>query len=276
MRWSPIRGRGPIRRSWRWRGARGPAVVADAAQILGRRGAPPRRRGAGPADRPPGRQCRGQRRSRRSAAWAGRPRSSRWSARCAATTSFAPSPAIGVLGSAATRGRWRRWRRFCKTAATSARRRARWGAVRRPRGRSRPLAALLGRSRHCAGGGGVALADLIERHQLRFGPSPAARSDAARGARCPSWTALERRWGQADAGEQAALCALLGRLGDPALIAALATLLDGEPGSPSAAARALERLAHQSDAAIRQALRHADSAHRAALLPLFELRRRIS
>ncbi|MFO0579933.1 MAG: HEAT repeat domain-containing protein [Polyangia bacterium] len=116
----------------------------------------------------------------------------------------------------------------------------------------------------------LALANLVELHGLRFGPS-AALDQTLREWVGPFTPQLIRLAEQADPKEQAALCVLGGRLGDPALIPVLVRLLDGEPAVAEQAGRALERLTYPAEAALRDVLRSADSAHRTALLPLVAL-----
>lgn len=111
----------------------------------------------------------------------------------------------------------------------------------------------------------VALADLVERHQVRFGPS-AQLDQTLREAVGPFTARLIQAVAQLDATGLTALCTIFGRLADPALIPTLAQLLDRELGVAEQAARALERLAHQSEAAFRYALHTADGPHRAMLL----------
>lgn len=145
------------------------------------------------------------------------------------------------------------------------------------RGAVGPLATLLGQPdeglvRVAVG----ALADLMERHQLRFGPSAqldqTVRELVGRyAARLIGLLAAPDLPGPLTASEQAALCAVLGRLGDPQGIPVLLRLLAGEAAVAEPAARALEQLARQSTAALVQALRTADSGQRALLLPLLSL-----
>lgn len=127
-----------------------------------------------------------------------------------------------------------------------------------------------------------ALADLMERHQLRFGPSAqleqAVRELVGRFAKrliellaAQSPVSPVRSANPLTASEQAALCAVLGRLGDPQVIPVLLPLLTGAPAVAEPAARALEHLARQSAAALVQALRTADSGQRVLLLPLLNL-----
>lgn len=116
----------------------------------------------------------------------------------------------------------------------------------------------------------LALADLLELHQLRFGPS-AQLDQSLREAIGPSVLRLMQSVTQRDAQEQTALCALCGRLEDPALIPALVKLLSGERGLAEQAALALERLSHHSEVALRELLHGTDSTQRKALLPLLAL-----
>lgn len=116
----------------------------------------------------------------------------------------------------------------------------------------------------------AALADLVERHQIRFGPS-AALDQTMRELVGPYAGSLIELLPKAAAAEQAAICALLGRLADPAAIPVLLQRLGGEPLVAEQAARALERLAQQSEAVLLHLVRTADSAQRALLLPRLTL-----
>lgn len=116
----------------------------------------------------------------------------------------------------------------------------------------------------------AALANLIELHQLRFGAS-AQLDQSLRESVGPFAQRLVQLVGQVEPTEQAAVCVIFSRLDDPALLPALVGLLSGERMVAEQAARAIERLVHRSDAASQQALRSANSAQRRALLPLLTL-----
>lgn len=116
----------------------------------------------------------------------------------------------------------------------------------------------------------VALAELIERHQLRFGPS-ALLDQSLRESVGPAAQRLMQSMSRFDAQEQAALCALCARLDDPELLPALVKLLDGASGLTAQVAQALERLARHSESAIRDLLLGANSTQRTALLPQLAL-----
>ena len=82
---------------------------------------------------------------------------------------------------------------------------------------------------------------------------------------------LEQAVDGAAAEEQAAICAVLSWIRDPAAAATLISLLDA---SPAPAAVALRALGRESDAQILLALREGDSGRRALLLPLISSRTR--
>ena len=133
-----------------------------------------------------------------------------------------------------------------------------------------PLMKLLGRagestSRVCV----QALADLQERHHERFGNSQPI--DAAILAADPE-RRLVHRLVQALTGaesfEQIAVCRVLGALGGEAAAGALSQLLDGAEDVADEAASALRKLGRGSDWALVRALVEGDSARRRALLPI--------
>ncbi len=113
----------------------------------------------------------------------------------------------------------------------------------------------------------VSLCDLLDRTHERTG-SPAQLEDTLR--KEISSTAV-RRLGrclaQADVAETVAICRLLGLVGGGDAVQILSQRLDGAGPVAEAAAEALHRLGHQSDAEIGMALRQGDSARRKVLLP---------
>lgn len=113
----------------------------------------------------------------------------------------------------------------------------------------------------------VSLCDLLDRTRERTG-SPAHLEDTLRKA--ISGTAV-RRLGrclaQADVPETVAICRVLGLVGGGDAVQILSQRLDGAAAVAEAAAAALHRLGHQSDAEIGMALRQGDSARRKVLLP---------
>ena len=114
----------------------------------------------------------------------------------------------------------------------------------------------------------VALGDLEARHAARLGESSAIA--AAVGATAD--TTPVRRLGQALAGadaiEQAAIARVLGMLGGGEAITILSRMLDADPAVAAVAASALGRLAHAAERELLDALEQGDSARRLVLLPL--------
>ncbi|APR81501.1 HEAT repeat protein [Minicystis rosea] len=115
----------------------------------------------------------------------------------------------------------------------------------------------------------AALADLRERHRERYGLVEPIDDALRRAAPMP---ASARRLAQAlDAAsqiEQAAICALLGALGGDAAAAELTALVDGPPNVAAAAAAALVQLGGSADARLFASLQKRNSEKRRLLLPL--------
>lgn len=114
----------------------------------------------------------------------------------------------------------------------------------------------------------VSLSDLHERYRERFGAALAVEEALRQTA--PAQSAV-RRLGQcavgAEATEQAAVCLVLGVLGSDAAVPVLTRLLL-TPAAAGAAAAALKKIARsESEVQILRAVRDGDSARRAALLP---------
>jgi HEAT repeat protein len=118
----------------------------------------------------------------------------------------------------------------------------------------------------------TALAELHERHVERHGVAVALE----RALGSASSPAVVRRLTQALAGadpaEQAALCRVLGALGDDSAVPSLTRLLDAPPPVAIRAADALKQLGHGADEHVLAALRDGDSTRRALLLPLVTAR----
>lgn len=114
----------------------------------------------------------------------------------------------------------------------------------------------------------VALADLLESHEQRYGSSLVARSALKQVAT----TAMVRRAAQAlasaDKDERVALCVVLGACEHEAGALALTRMLDGAPAVATAAADALSQLGHAANEQLRIALEHGDSTRRQILLPI--------
>lgn len=115
----------------------------------------------------------------------------------------------------------------------------------------------------------LALVDLIESQIARYGSA----AQALEALRQSAGEAAARRVSQtlagADAQERVALCVLLGALQNEAAADALVPMLDAAPAVASAAAAALKQLGRGADDQMRRALADGDSARRRALLPLF-------
>ncbi|HET8933118.1 MAG TPA: HEAT repeat domain-containing protein [Polyangiales bacterium] len=113
-----------------------------------------------------------------------------------------------------------------------------------------------------------ALADLIERHEELYGNS----SLIFEAIRTSGSDAAVRRLVHALAGaelvERLGICRVLGALQNEAAAPELQRLLDGEPRVAAAAAEALKQLDRGSGEQLRNALHQGDSARRQILLPL--------
>ncbi|WP_437666292.1 HEAT repeat domain-containing protein [Sorangium sp. So ce1182] len=133
-----------------------------------------------------------------------------------------------------------------------------------------PLVRLIGRpSDAVARVAAVALAELRERYRERYGTAEpideALRSEVlAPGAA----RRLSHSLAGSDPGEQAMICSVLGAIGGEDVLLELTRLLDAEPPVASAAADALGRLSRSADTRVLAALRDGDSARRLLLLPL--------
>lgn len=118
----------------------------------------------------------------------------------------------------------------------------------------------------------LALVELHRQHAERFGSTHAVE-DALRSAAPPS---AIRKLGRALAGastaEQIAIAWVLGALGGDDAIALLTPMLDAAPPVAGAATEALERIGREATARITAALRDGDSATRRAILPALHVR----
>lgn len=133
-----------------------------------------------------------------------------------------------------------------------------------------PLAALLAKpSDGTARVAALALSELEQGYAARFG-TPLVIEALLRKANPPG---AVRRLIHAATGasvaEQGALCWVLGTLGDREAAPALVKLLDATPSVAAAAAEALKKLERSMDAELLAALREGDSARRLVLLPVF-------
>jgi HEAT repeat protein len=114
-----------------------------------------------------------------------------------------------------------------------------------------------------------ALTSLREEYEARFGQATAVEEILRRTVEPRAATRrLAHALADADAAEKAAICTVLGILGEDAAVPVLIPLL-GQPGAVgSAAHQALRRLGQKSDQLLAEALRASDSASRVVLLPL--------
>ncbi|HXU65644.1 MAG TPA: HEAT repeat domain-containing protein [Polyangia bacterium] len=118
----------------------------------------------------------------------------------------------------------------------------------------------------------LALTDLQQRHRERFGSDDAIVKDLAVAAAADTSDTTVRQLTRAlsggDIAEQVAICAVLGNIQQPAAAAALSGLLTGPPEVATAAAAALHRLGSSVETQMLNDLRNGDTAKRRALLPL--------
>ena len=133
-----------------------------------------------------------------------------------------------------------------------------------------PLVRLLARS---AGAtvrvAALSLQDLRRRNGERFGDAGHGEDGIRREGRDPAIVRhLVRALAEGDSSERVAICFVLGALGDPSTAPALSELLDGPPPVAEAATEALRRLGPEATTQVLQGLRAGDSAKRRALLPL--------
>jgi len=115
----------------------------------------------------------------------------------------------------------------------------------------------------------LSLADLRERHAQLFG-SEDPIDEAIRGAdeRVAVGRRLTRALSGADPAEQVAIAAVLGAIGGEDAVSALTQLLDGAAPVAHAATAALKRLGRASDPQLLRALGEGDSKRRELLLPI--------
>ncbi len=131
-----------------------------------------------------------------------------------------------------------------------------------------PLAALLGHgSESVARVAAVALWELKLRYQQKYGESEAPEAELERAK--PNDGALRRLingLAQSDADEQIAVGYLLGAAGGPHAVAGLKSLLDAGDRVAEVAAAGLKRLGRHADEQLAQALREGNSTRRQVLL----------
>lgn len=135
---------------------------------------------------------------------------------------------------------------------------------------ARPLAQMLARRGGAqARVAAMAFADLLDRHADRYGSAAAIEAELRQHACDPSAVRhLADALREADAAERVALARVLGALGRPEAAATLDTLLVREGPVAAAAGAALARLGSVSESRLHQRLVDADSARRTVLLPL--------
>lgn len=114
----------------------------------------------------------------------------------------------------------------------------------------------------------VALAELHQRHRERYGSEEVVdahlKQQLDRGALVRQ---LIRALGEGDTAERAAICFLLGVLGDPSAAPTLTALLDGPAQVMEAATGALRALGPRAEEDILNGIRAGGAAQRRALLP---------
>jgi HEAT repeat protein len=114
----------------------------------------------------------------------------------------------------------------------------------------------------------TALAELYDLYRERYGITDAIDA-ALRELRAPSLARrLAQSLGDAAPAEQVAICYLLGALGSDAAVPSLTNLLSAPAPVGGAAADALKRIGQEAESQMRQALAQGDSARRRVLLPL--------
>lgn len=113
----------------------------------------------------------------------------------------------------------------------------------------------------------LALADLRQRHGERFGATLPIEGAIRRAAGRAAVRRVIQCASSADPPEQVAINVVLGCLGDEAAVPSLLRALDGPPLVARSAAEALERISSDSDEQLVVALWEGDSARRQMLLP---------
>jgi HEAT repeat protein len=113
----------------------------------------------------------------------------------------------------------------------------------------------------------LALAELRQRHGERFGATAAVEGAIRRSAGRAAVRRLMQCASSADASEQVAINVVLGCVGDEAAMPALLRALDGPAPVARSAAEALEQISSDSDEQLVVALWEGNSARRQTLLP---------
>jgi HEAT repeat protein len=114
----------------------------------------------------------------------------------------------------------------------------------------------------------VALADLIDGHEQRYGSSLVVRSALKQIATVTMVRRAAQALQSADKDERLALCTLLGAFEHEAGASALTRMLDAGPAVAAAAAAALKELGLAASEQLREALDQGDSGRRQVLLPI--------
>jgi HEAT repeat protein len=132
-----------------------------------------------------------------------------------------------------------------------------------------PLLALLGRPADAeVRVAALALAGLHARYLQRYGEARAIAETARHGAAPAAERRLVRILPGSDAAEQEAICTVLGWIGSEASISTLAALLAMTGPVAAAAADAMTKLSRENDTQLLAAIRAGGSARRMRLLPL--------
>jgi HEAT repeat protein len=114
----------------------------------------------------------------------------------------------------------------------------------------------------------LALAELRQKHEERFGTSAPVTEALRRSAPAGATARLTQCLKEADPSEQIAILMIMGCIRDQAALPALLRALDGPAAVAKTAAHALEQFASDSDAQMLEALRNGSSARREVLLPI--------
>ncbi len=114
----------------------------------------------------------------------------------------------------------------------------------------------------------VSLAELHARYLQRYGEARAIQEAARQVASAAAERRLVRLLPSSDASEQQAICIVLGWIGSEAAIPTLAGLLNAAPPVAAAAAEAMTKLGRENDTQLLAAIRAGGSARRVRLLPL--------
>jgi HEAT repeat protein len=119
----------------------------------------------------------------------------------------------------------------------------------------------------------AALGEIHDRLAAQFGPQPAVVEALGRLDTTATSRRLVKCLTAGDAAERAALCRVLGWVGAPGSAQALLELIAVDPGAVEAAAGSLERLGPEADPLFRKSLREGDARQRMVLLPILAKRR---